>query len=105
MTTNRIDLVWEKDCPNAEAARNVVREALGAAGFAQQWTEWEIGQDDLPSYARGFGSPTILVDRKDVTGLPGGGCDDACRIYLDEDGMSGVPAVKIVVQRLFAERP
>jgi hypothetical protein len=105
MTTSRVDLVWDKDCPNVEAARNIVGEALGEAGLPQQWTEWEIGEDDLPSYARGFGSPTILVDQRDVTGLLGGECDAACRIYLDEDDLSGVPSVKTVLERLVAERP
>lgn len=103
MTANRIDLVWERGCPNADAARSVVRQALGEAGLEPQWTEWEIGADELPAFARGFGSPTILVDQHDVAGLAGGGSDDACRIYLDDGEMSGVPSVETVVRRLLGD--
>lgn len=100
MASNRVELVWDHECPNVEAARCVVREALRQVGSAEQWTEWRIGTDELPAHARGFGSPTILVDGLDVTGQPGGESDNCCRVYLRPDGMAGVPTVEEVVTRL-----
>lgn len=100
MATNRVELIWDRECPNVEAARGVVREALRQVGSVERWTEWRIGNDDVPAHARGFGSPTILVDGKDVTGHPGGDSDDCCRVYLHSDGMAGVPTVQEVAARL-----
>lgn len=105
MAPNRVELVWDRECPNVEAARTVVREALRQVGSAERWTEWRIGTDDVPVHARGFGSPTILVDGKDVTGHPGGDSDECCRVYLHSDGMAGVPTVQEVAARLRKPRP
>jgi mercuric ion transport protein len=96
MTTS-VELVWEPECPNADAARAVLREALRAAGMPEVWTEWEIGSDELPTHARGFGSPTILVDGQEVTGHHGGDSDDCCRVYVTDEGYAGVPSAASVV--------
>ncbi len=98
--TPRVELLWEPDCPNVEAARGVVREALERAGLPLRWVEWRIGADEQPDHTRGYGSPSILVDGQDVTGHRGGGSDDCCRVYDGTNGLSGVPDVQLVVDRL-----
>ena len=98
--TVRIELVWEASCPNVAAAREVVRAALSAAGLPERWSEWQIGVDALPERARGFGSPTILVDGRDVADQAASGADDCCRVYRTASGLRGVPAVEAVLARL-----
>ena len=53
--TPRVELLWEPDCPNVEAARGVVREALERAGLPLRWAEWRIGANDQPDHTRGYG--------------------------------------------------
>ncbi len=96
----RIELIWEKECLNVEAAQDVIRTALAKFNESGPWKDWEIGVDEIPAHAQGFGSPTILVDRQDVAGHQGGCSDSCCRVYLNADGMSGVPSVEDVVNRL-----
>ena len=52
-------------------------------------------------YALIYGSPTILVDEQDVSGLAPGDCKENCRIYDgDSGGMSGVPPLERIVSAL-----
>lgn len=98
--TQRLELVWDSGCPNVEAARAVIRAALSEVGLPERWAEWQIGVDALPAHAQGFGSPTILVDGRDVGGHGGGDSDACCRVYVSAKGVVGVPAVEDVVRRL-----
>ena len=95
-----VELIWQRDCPNVEAARTTLRQALVAADLAADWVEWEIGEHALPAHARGYGSPTILVNGREVTGQAAGDSDDCCRVYATADGYAGVPSLEIVVARL-----
>lgn len=95
-----IELIYDRDCPNVADARANLLTALSVAGHELRWTEWERGARDSPSFVNAFGSPTILVDTKDVvseasdTGLQHreGPC---CRLYRNGTGRSaGVPSVE-----------
>ena len=44
--------------------------ALEHLGLTPRWREWHIDADDLPSYAHGPGSPTVLVAGRCVAGAP-----------------------------------
>lgn len=69
-----------------EAARGVV-EVL--------WREWRLDAADAPDHARGYGSPTVLVDRRDVAGGEPSGCDSCCRLYPSADGApTGAPSLE-----------
>lgn len=80
-----IELIHDADCPNVLAAREVLRQALAASGLPPEWTEWVRGAPRTPPHAERFGSPTILVDGRDVAPEvdPAG---SACRLYRGEDG-------------------
>lgn len=56
----RVELVYAPDCPNAPAARSVVRRCLDRLGLQVPVEETE---GHLPS-------PTVLVDGYDVMGQP-----------------------------------
>lgn len=87
-------LIHDPACPNVVAARSNLRAALDAAGQPPRWREFDRNAADTPAEWRAFGSPTILVDGRDVAGTdaPAGG--DSCRVYRPADGgLIGVPSV------------
>ena len=90
-----VDFVYDKACPNVKAARANLMRAFSRAGVSAHWTEHPIGSAETPAYARGFGSPTILVDGIDVGGLAAG-TEHCCRIY--ESG--GAPSVALIADAL-----
>jgi mercuric ion transport protein len=76
-----VELIFDATCPNVEAARAQLREALARARCPITWTEWNREADDAPPYARRYASPTVLVDGHDVAGggtLEAGG--SGCRV-------------------------
>ena len=104
---SRIELVYDQSCPNVAAARDQIREALSLAGLPHDWREWDRDSLDTPQGLRPFGSPTILVDGQDVTALgektsalP---TANSCRVYVDADGMTGVPPIRLIVSALQRE--
>lgn len=96
--TIRVELVYDRDCPNVDAARAVLRCAFAEIGVAPAWKEWDRKARDAPHYVRGYGSPTILVNGKDVAGVEPRAGADCCRLYRsDEGGLCGVPLVAQIV--------
>jgi len=89
-----IDFVYDADCPNVKLTRTHLMRALSRVGLPARWQEHQIGASETPEHARGFGSPTILVDRVDVAGLEAG-VEDCCRIYE-----GGAPSVELIVDAL-----
>ena len=95
-----VEIVYDRDCPNLEETRKAVRQALTSLGISPTWREWESSSPDTPEHLRGYGSPTVLVDGKDVAGspAPAGRC---CRLYEEDTGeLSGVPPVSRIVDAL-----
>jgi hypothetical protein len=78
----RVELLWFPGCPNADEARGALRAALAGAGLPPMWEEIDVLRDDAPEHARGYGSPTVLVEGRDVEGqepVPDAGA--CCRVY------------------------
>lgn len=97
----KTELIYDRACPNVESARAQLLRAFAIAGIAPRWQEWEARAAETPAHARGFGSPTILVDGRDVAGGTASGGEGHCRIYsLGADGPNGVPAVADIVRAL-----
>lgn len=94
----RVELLYFPECPNVNAAREQLRRAFAEAGLPLRWTEHDVTSPSAPKRVRGFGSPTILVDGKDVSGAPS---DEAasCRVYLGSE-VRGVPPLATIVQAL-----
>lgn len=103
----RIELVYEKTCPNIEAARRQLLQAFAAVGITPRWQEWEVSRPETPAHVHGYGSPTILVDGRDVSGNMPEGNDYCCRVYSHEEHTNkGVPAVDDIVDAFkSAQRP
>ncbi len=72
------------------------------------WTEWSTADSRCPAYARGRGSPTILVNGEDVAPGPRpwtpqreGLSPQSCRLYRHPDGaMLGVPPQGLVARAI-----
>jgi len=95
-----VDLLYDRDCPNVEQARAHLLKAFARAGMTPQWSEHLVDDVNIPQYARGFGSPTILVDGRDVCGATPTG-ENSCRIYAnDAAGLSRVPSVGTIATAL-----
>ncbi len=95
--THKVELVYDQDCPNAEAARAQLRQALVEIGESPEWQEWDRESADAPAYVQQYGSPTILVDGRDVAGVDTEADSKCCRVYRDRDGrLVGVPSVETI---------
>jgi len=98
-----IDLVYEPSCPNVDSARVAIRGALSAVGAPPAWREWDSTDPATPERLRLLGSPTVLVNGRDVAGDGTSPQVDAnsCRIYADDTGcMRGAPSLQMVVEAI-----
>ena len=98
-----VELVFDQTCPNVDKARSAIREALLAVGAPVEWKEWERGVESTPLAIRAYGSPTVLVNRTDVSGGGDAASADAnsCRIYTDECGcICGAPSAEQIANAL-----
>ena len=64
----KVELIYDADCPNATAARSLLIRAFAKTGTSARWREWERSARNTPARARAFGSPTVLIDGRDVAG-------------------------------------
>lgn len=95
-----VELIYDPDCPNVPAARENLLRAFAAAGMTPRWREWNRSDRDTPAHAHPHGSPTVLVDGRDVAG-PDGSAPDCCRIYRGGDGTRrGAPPIALIAAAL-----
>lgn len=95
-----VELIHSPGCPNVSPAREQLRRALRAVGLPEEWTEHDLSASDAAPHARGFGSPTVLVDGRDVSGgLPAEGA--TCRVYVGSE-LRGAPPMDAIVAALHA---
>ena len=82
----------------------MIRAALSAIGSSNEWTEWDREDSKTPAELRGYGSPTVLVNGRDV------GCDEneelrsdgnSCRVYVDGCGcLCGAPSSDLIIHAI-----
>jgi hypothetical protein len=100
----RVELVFDRDCPNVGRARDMIRAALREVGASAVWEEWDRADAATPADLRSYGSPSVFVNGKDVS------CDaneavrsdaNSCRVYTDECGcVSGAPSAGLIVRAI-----
>ncbi|MBL4574947.1 MAG: MerC domain-containing protein [Opitutaceae bacterium] len=96
-----VELIYELDCPNVEQARTHLLAAFSKVGLFAKWAEWDGGDSSSPSRVRSYGSPTILVEGKDVANEDPSLGMSSCRLYSGSDGkMQGAPSVEMIVSAL-----
>ena len=82
------------DCSNWQEAGSRTRQALDALGLIDIPVEFVPIGTEMDAARTGFaGSPTITVDGEDL--FPSGGrtTDLACRVYLTDHGLAGMPTL------------
>ena len=89
MKARKIDLVYFEGCPNAASARENLRAAVEAVGADLMWSEWDLMSESTPEHFRQHGSPTVLIDGRDVTGEGQEAVAMACRA----DGAPSIQAI------------
>jgi hypothetical protein len=88
-----IELIFFDGCPNVGLARSNLRAALKSVAADITWTEWDLLVDSTPKNPRSYGSPTVLIDGRDVTGGSPGGAAISCRT-------DGAPSAAQIVEKL-----
>ena len=100
-----VELIYSLDCPNVDLARSHLVRAFAQVGQAPKWSEHVIGDPATPEHAAGYGSPTILIDRRDVSGAPAG-ANASCRLYRTEDGhLTRAPSIDQIATALSRATP
>jgi hypothetical protein len=103
-----VELIYDPECPNVGKAREVLSRALQEVGAPAVWTEWNTGDAACPETHRGYGSPTVLVNGKDVAPGPHPWArredwtGPRCRVYVDGNKMIGAPPIAQIVSALLA---
>ena len=97
-------LLYQLSCPNVPSARANLMRAFSKASVPASWRELDLDAAETPGAWRGFGSPTVLVDGKDVGGgEPQTGA--TCRLYDDGGRTAGAPSVEAIAALLTAAPP
>lgn len=96
----KVELIYERTCPNVEAARTRLMQAFDGLHLPAKWLEWEVSRPETPEYARQYGSPTILVDGNDVSGELNHADGDSCRLYAADTGYEPVPPMEQITAAL-----
>lgn len=97
----KVEIIYDADCPNVEKVREVLKEAFVRVGIPPSWSEWVRNEPGAPLYARQFGSPTILVNGRDVVGTNPSQEQHWCRLYVQPGGgFEGAPSVWDVLEAL-----
>jgi len=96
----RVELIYDTDCPNVNQAREMILLALFQTNLPAVWTEYDRKSEKCPPFATCYGSPTILVNGSDVSGMSGDIVADCCRLYVHAHGYGGVPELSRMVHVL-----
>jgi len=92
-----VQLLVFEGCPLAAPARENLKKAIAMASCGiDNFEEIDILDPESPEELRSWGSPTILVNGKDITGHAKGD-SVSCRLY---DSPGGVPAVESMIDIL-----
>ena len=91
----KIQLLYFEGCPNVDAARASLRQALAAEKLTVPVEEIDVEKADAPEWARGWGSPTILIDGDDVMGQKPTSGASCCRLYAE--GAPGVESIRACI--------
>jgi len=92
MADPKIQFLAFDGCPLAEAAKDALDEAMSSLGL-RSYEVIDILDANTPDDLRNWGSPTILINGRDVTGGKPGN-SPGCRVYA---GPSKVPDARTIV--------
>jgi len=90
----RIQLLWWEGCPSHPEALGLLEQVLADRGLEFEIEQLEVRTEEEAETLGFVGSPTILVDGRDVDDIGAKGRPSlTCRIYhLDDGRVSPVPS-------------
>lgn len=101
-----VDLIYDDDCPNVASTRTNLIRAFSRSGWSPRWREWNRHDPTLPAHLSRFGSPSVVIDGRDVAADDGGASDSCCRVYAGPDGrFDGAPSVDAIADVLGSAPP
>lgn len=101
-----VELIYDADCPNIAATRSLLIKAFTKIGVSARWKEWERDLPENPEYVQSFGSPTILVNGKDIAEFSSRSGTHACRVYSGGDGtLQPTPPLELICAALLTGAP
>jgi hypothetical protein len=94
----KIELLHIADCPNAEAARQLLKETLRELGLPEEIQKIEVSDCSQAEAIRFPGSPTVRVDDRDVDTLLPAQSNYAlsCRTYLVNGTLLALPTSQMI---------
>jgi hypothetical protein len=96
----RIDVLVVPDCPNAPVVIERLAQALAGRADVQVATRVIDTVEQADQWGM-HGSPTVLVDGRDLFAPPGIPASVSCRLYRDESGRAqGAPSLAGLRQAL-----
>ncbi|HEY6794010.1 MAG TPA: hypothetical protein VI248_04935 [Kineosporiaceae bacterium] len=102
-----VELLVMRDCPHAEAAGTVLARALTAEGLDPRFTVVLVDSVE-EAQGHGFvGSPSFMLDGRDLFPSQGDVPALACRVYRTDRGLSGVPdeaELRMALKRALADQ-
>jgi len=93
-------LLYFDGCPNWEVAQARLRDALVAVGIAELVELVEVTTEEQAEQLAFHGSPTVMVDGRDLFAQPDAGVGLACRVYSTPEGLGGAPTMEQLVDAL-----
>jgi glutaredoxin len=97
----RVEVLVVPDCPHADGAIAVVRQALDELDLMDVPVMATTVSSQAQAEQLGFiGSPTVLIDGHDPFTSRGQSPGIACRLYRDDTGVTGIPPIQPVRQAL-----
>ncbi len=99
MKRTKVQLLIFESCPLADAARRSLRQALAEVGVSD-YEQVDLLAPETPEDLRGWGSPTILIEGRELMGgSKGEGI--GCRVY---SGPASVPTPAEIASAIAAAR-
>lgn len=94
----RVQLLYFAGCPNAAPAGEALARVLRALELSPTFETIDVSAPDVPEDLRAWGSPTILVDGRDVAGAAPSG--PSCRVYRTARRAQGWPPEDLIRQAI-----
>ncbi|GGU90026.1 hypothetical protein GCM10010211_65740 [Streptomyces albospinus] len=99
----KIEVLVVPDCPHEKAAVELLRRALDDVGLTDVTWDTQVVADQDEAERIGFtGSPTFLIDGRDLFAEPGRAAGLTCRMYATPQGPAGLPTLDQLRQALAA---
>ena len=96
-----IEVLHIDECPSWSVAAERVHEALDRLGLSDANVRTRLlGTPDEAGATAFAGSPTLTLDGDDLFPSEGRTADLACRVYLTDSGLAGMPTTDQLVEAI-----